>query len=308
MHDLKVVDKQLVGKVDLDPAEVDPFAGMIRAKVERQTIRAGSIGFQPKTIEIIEDEKDPTRLIHRKWGLLEFSLCNVPMHPGALARPMESEEEAKPESAEKTMDTVSGAMVPGVVTETVKAVIPYRDYGTAEEDAAWDGPAQVREAEPEVLKAICTWYDAEEPDAKSSYKLPHHRASDKKAVWRGVASAMTALLGGRGGVDIPEGDRRGVYSHLAKHYRQFEKEPPDFKSGYQIILDRLVELEGKIQTEPKRQEAYAILFGEAPSKTRTAEPKDTLLFGEAKAKPRPAGDEQVAESAEVQFMKEAQDA
>jgi len=39
---------------------------------------------------------------------------------------------------------------------------------------------------------------------------------------------MGALMGARGGVDIPDGDRRGVYSHLAKHYRDdFDEEPPD---------------------------------------------------------------------------------
>jgi hypothetical protein len=37
-------------------------------------------------------------------------------------------------------------------------------------------------------------------------------------------------MGGRGGVDVPDGDRRGIYNHLAAHYGQFEKEPPPFKS------------------------------------------------------------------------------
>jgi hypothetical protein len=40
---------------------------------------------------------------------------------------------------------------------------------------------------------------------------------------------MGALLGARGGVQIPEGDRRGVYNHLSKHYADFDKEAPDFK-------------------------------------------------------------------------------
>ena len=60
------------------------------------------------------------------------------------------------------------------------------------------------------LMEMCTWYDAENEDVKSAYKLPHHRASDLKAVWRGVAAAMGALLGARGGVDIPDGDFRNL--------------------------------------------------------------------------------------------------
>lgn len=40
---------------------------------------------------------------------------------------------------------------------------------------------------------------------------------------------MNALLGGRGGVDIPADEREAVYRHLVGHYKQFDKEPPDFK-------------------------------------------------------------------------------
>lgn len=39
---------------------------------------------------------------------------------------------------------------------------------------------------------------------------------------------MQVLLGARGGVDIPEGDRKDVYLHLARHYEEFEKESPAF--------------------------------------------------------------------------------
>ena len=39
---------------------------------------------------------------------------------------------------------------------------------------------------------------------------------------------MAALFGARGGVDIPSADRRPVYNHLAKHYKEFGKEPPEF--------------------------------------------------------------------------------
>ena len=31
------------------------------------------------------------------------------------------------------------------------------------------------------------------------------------------------------GKDKPDGDRKGVYNHLVKHYKQFDKEPPEFK-------------------------------------------------------------------------------
>jgi hypothetical protein len=50
-----------------------------------------------------------------------------------------------------------------------------------------------------------------------------------KVVWAGVRSAMQVVAGARGGVDIPESDRKGVYLHLAEHYREFGKEPSPFE-------------------------------------------------------------------------------
>jgi HK97 family phage prohead protease len=116
--------------------------------------------------------------------------------------------------------------------EKKKAAVPYADHGTAPEDESWDGPGEIVKCgdDMEKLKSICTWYNAEEPEVKSSYKLPHHKADGMKAVWKGVAAAMAALLGARGGVDIPEKDKQAVYNHLAKHYKQFDKEVPELKS------------------------------------------------------------------------------
>jgi phage head maturation protease len=46
------------------------------------------VGFRVLEIEIPsrEDSKDGTSLIFRKQELLEFSICNVPANPFALAR------------------------------------------------------------------------------------------------------------------------------------------------------------------------------------------------------------------------------
>ena len=75
------------------------------------------------------------------------------------------------------------------------------------------------------------WYDEDDAENFGAYKLPHHEVIDGRlvVVWRGVAAAMAALMGARGGVDIPASDRRAVYNHLARHYEQFDKEPPDFE-------------------------------------------------------------------------------
>lgn len=114
-----------------------------------------------------------------------------------------------------------------------KGVIPYKETPKASEDTAWDAGAEVMACGDDMakMKAIHTWFDSEDPDVKSSYKLPHHKADgDHAVVWKGVAAAMGALMGARGGVNIPASDKKGVYNHLAKHYKQFDKEPPEFKS------------------------------------------------------------------------------
>lgn len=130
-----------------------------------------------------------------------------------------------------------------VVEEEVKGVIAYSDHGTAPESESWDGPGEMAKAkEPADWKAMCAWFDSAKPDDKGSYKLPHHQGDgEHKAVWKGVAAAMAALLGARGGVDIPDGDRKGVYNHLVKHYKEYDKEAPEFKMVEDQVLAGLDE-------------------------------------------------------------------
>lgn len=123
-----------------------------------------------------------------------------------------------------------------------KAVVPFKDTGTADEDAPWEKPnlsdftdetfEDLSTTERKRIGAHFAWAANWPPETFGDLKLPHHAPSKSgigPAVWRGVAAAMAALMGARGGVDIPEADQRGVYEHLAKHYKQFDKEPPDFK-------------------------------------------------------------------------------
>jgi hypothetical protein len=115
----------------------------------------------------------------------------------------------------------------------------------AEEDRAWNwhGIAQADKSDEiieaggwDLLAKAHAWFDPsadpdhDPPHEKGAYKLPHHELIDGRlrVVWNGVLSAMQVLMGARGGVEIPEGDRKEVYLHLASHYEEFEKEPPPF--------------------------------------------------------------------------------
>jgi len=77
----------------------DPFGWSIGQRVKAGVIRAGSVGFRVIEIEIPDREtsQDGTSLIFRKQELLEFSICNVPANPYALAKII---DEAKTETSQ----------------------------------------------------------------------------------------------------------------------------------------------------------------------------------------------------------------
>lgn len=106
-------------------------------------------------------------------------------------------------------------------------IAPHRSPRIADEDAEWDADRELARAEGrEELRRMHAWVDDEgDPDAKSSYKLPHHRA-DGTLVPRGLFAAAAALQGGRGGVELPRDDVPGVRRHLGGHYRELDREPP----------------------------------------------------------------------------------
>jgi len=111
----------------------------------------------------------------------------------------------------------------------VKSVIPYKRYPL--DDGDWDGPAEVAAADVDDLRIMSAWYDADAADTKAAYKLPHHRADGYATVWRGVTAAMAALNGARAELDVPDADRQGIYRHLARHYEDFEREPPALRTA-----------------------------------------------------------------------------
>ena len=98
---LSVDDNGLHGIVIFNSKEYDQFGWAIGERVKAGVIRAGSVGFRVIEIEIPSKEdapnggKDGTDLIFRKQELLEFSICNVPANPFALAKVMSNERSEK---------------------------------------------------------------------------------------------------------------------------------------------------------------------------------------------------------------------
>ena len=179
------------------------------------SIQSGKNGYNDAVIKklgLTREEVEGVRTIYDKWLMLEYSDVPVPSNPEALQI----------------------AINKGLVHYTncakreERMVIPYRQFSRAPLEEEWDASTEVSRASVSNLKVMCTWFDKENYENKEAYKLPHHKSSGYATVWRGVAAAMTALLGGRGGVDIPDNDKKGVYDHLAKHDKEFDKQVPEF--------------------------------------------------------------------------------
>jgi len=119
-----------------------------------------------------------------------------------------------------------------------KGVVPYQDLPLAPEEREWDAAAARKrlrswaggdDIDWAKYRTGFIWFDSENPEVVASYKLPIADVIDGelRAVWRAVAGGMGALMGSRGGVDIPEADADKAYAHLARYYKRFDKEPPE---------------------------------------------------------------------------------
>jgi len=184
-----------------------------------------SVGFLP--VEYTPN-KETGGYIYKKVELLEISAVPVPANPNAVAV-------LRAKGIKPLTDNENTNGKGGIETIEKKAVIPYKKRPLAPEDTPWDAGREVRDATPEDLHEMCAWYDEKNADTKQAYKLPHHKRERYATVWRGVAAAMAALFGARGGVNIPEEDKKGVYNHLAKHYEDFGKTPPEWGKSWEEV-------------------------------------------------------------------------
>jgi hypothetical protein len=117
------------------------------------------------------------------------------------------------------------------------AVTTFQDLPLADRDHEWDGDAaeeRVRrwagaEDEPNAkYRDAHVWYDADEKDNFTAYKLLIADVVDGRlrAVPRGVMAAGNVLQGGRGGVDLPEDDVTRVKNHVARYYEKMGDQAP----------------------------------------------------------------------------------
>lgn len=254
--------------VDVRFSKVNPFGVLAQGMVREGVLGNVSISFIPKHSEKREIQGEEIR-VYDKIELLEISLVPVPSNPEAqqLVRAMGLELEKVPDLADLGVQRresddgnwffseqegwrfrmpPSAGDLEDLVDQTFlieRGIVPADvSKRKAEEGTAWSRPSlgdftskswsDLTSGERRRIMGHFTWAPSGDSNdfTFSDLKLPHHRPSDSRIVFRGVSAAMGALLGARGGVDIPGADRRKVYNHLAAHYRQFDRVPPEFRT------------------------------------------------------------------------------
>jgi len=122
-------------------------------------------------------------------------------------------------------------------------------HHTETTDTAWDAGAAEKalgdSPSAAVIRAEYAWISdsAGDTPTKSDGKFPHHEAADGAvgdANTKGCSAGVAVLNGGRGGADIPDGDRQGVYDHLAAHLKDAGvDEVPKLESATEAVRRRL---------------------------------------------------------------------
>jgi hypothetical protein len=194
-------------------AAANPMAEHVLQSFNEGSLRMVSVGFRPRKIRF--EERDGRELaILGDNLLLEISATPIGSNPEALAEQKSLEQEYL--ARKRAVVAYAGTPVVTGKWDSKKAEGRIRSWAGGE-DISW---AKYRRA--------FAWYDSANPEVFGSYKLPHHDVVDGSLVTHrsGVIAAGNAMQGGRGGVDIPDSDRSGVRSHLARHYKQFDMQPP----------------------------------------------------------------------------------
>lgn len=204
--DAKIDQTGLWVRVKLSNAQ-DEFTSMVRQKVQEGILRAFSIGglFQYEYPVI------------KRVKLLEISIVPIPANSYALFSMAKAWKGLDIE--ERNQKTVGGA----------------DDLPLADRNQTWDGSAAQKRIfdwaggdnfDPAKARRAFFWYDSQNQNNKTAYKLPFADVigGELKAVPKAIFAVAAALQGARGGVDIPQSDIDGIKKKVAHYYERMRKE------------------------------------------------------------------------------------
>lgn len=99
-----IENKQLMGRVTFEPADVNPLAEKIFRKVQLGTMRAASVGFYPKKGQWGQSEEDEYTYYFTEVDLVEWSIVSIPSNPDATLKKSADEVQKYLESQAKTKE------------------------------------------------------------------------------------------------------------------------------------------------------------------------------------------------------------
>jgi hypothetical protein len=247
------------GRLDLDLSIVvesnNPLATQTYQMIANGTRLGVSVGVIVTAYEKTEEEDDFGRKIVDITGVLplEASIVGIPANQTAwtqeavkalFARGAVEFDEEEVGARPYLGDVVASKQLAATPFEELEVVgkgaVSGHSPAKAPQDRAWSGSQAVKRMRawaggPDKNSMNWTkyrtgfaWFNSDTTDSFGSYKMPHHDIINGKfvVVFKGVVAAAVVVQGGRGGVNIPEGDMAGVKSHLARHYAQFDEQAP----------------------------------------------------------------------------------
>jgi len=141
---------------------------------------------------------------------------------------------------------------------SVKAATTFDDLPLADRDKAWDATASERRVRAwaggddisfDKYRRAFMWYNSDEPELLGSYKLGFADVVGGRltAVPRGIFATAGVLMGARGGVSIPAGDKTKVKAHCEKYYAKMRKEFDDesIVAPWESGKEEMIEMELK---------------------------------------------------------------
>jgi len=238
-------EKQYVLSVRSVLYNSEPKTRQLMERLRRAEPIGQSVGGWFEDVDVIENRGEVERVIIKEVILDHIAITRAPANPDSnslhqLSIFRDAISEFKSTNSKKSvLDTI-----------LERRALPFKPLPKAPDDTPW---AWNTKAQDDVLdgdnwdryRRAHLYQDMDtNPDTKAAYKLPIAKMIDGelKVVLRGVQAAMAALNGARGGVDVPESDKKRIYSVISKYYKLFDKDVPPLRSG-----DRSMETEENLE-------------------------------------------------------------
>ena len=226
-------EKQYVLNVRSILYSSEPKTVQLMGRLKRSEPIGQSVGGWFEDVEVIEDRGEVERVIIKGVTLDHIAITRAPANPDSHSLVRLS----------AIRDAISGYQSDLSDTPSLKDVIertalPFSSLPKAPVSMEWDWNTDAQNAVlgdenwERYKKAHLYRNEDMDSNVKAAYKLPIAKMIDGQlhVVLRGVQAAMGALNGARGGVNIPDSDRRKIYDNIKRYYELFEKEAPPLRS------------------------------------------------------------------------------